>query len=171
MIKSPYTYRRITFIENNLALGILALAVIIVDRMVKFYITELLEVGEVVPVIGSFFQITRLNNMGAAFGMLQGWSWFFIIAAVAVLGIIMISYDRIIQNRLLVFATAFILGGTVGNMLDRVFFGHVIDYINIAFWPSFNLADMSLTVGAVLLVIYFVTNENKKDEHIDFARY
>jgi signal peptidase II len=157
------------FVENNLALVLIAVTIIIVERVVKFYITENLRIGESIPVIGRFLMITRTENVGAGFGVLQGQNVLFIAAACVVLVLILYFYNQIIYERLLVFAFAFITGGTVGNMMDRLFFGHVIDYVDLAFWPTFNLSDVALTIGAVLLLIYLYLWQQKPEK--EKARY
>jgi len=87
-----------------------------------------------------------VTNTGAAFGILQGSTLFLIIVScVAVLAIT--AYLRYYP-----FALALILGGTIGNLIDRVFLGHVIDFIDVGFWPVFNIADSANTVGVILLV-------------------
>lgn len=168
---SPRTYRLMNFIENNLALLIVANVIIIVERIIKFYITQYLRIGESIPVLGNVLMITRTENLGGGFGVLAGQTVIFIAAAVVVLGLVLYFYNTIIYDRLLIFATAFILGGTVGNMMDRLFYGHVIDYINFAFWPTFNLSDMSLTVGTVLLIIYMYLWQKPKDEGAKYIHY
>lgn len=142
------------FIENNLALALVSVTIIIVERLVKFYVTENLRIGEAVPVLGSVLSITRSENVGAGFGVLPGQRWIFVAAATIVFLLIIYFYSQIIYDRFLVFASAFILGGTVGNMMDRLFFGRVIDYIGLSFWPTFNLSDVSLTTGVILLLFY-----------------
>ena len=155
------TYRWMNFMQNNLALLIISVGVIIVDRIVKFYITENLRLGESISVIGQILMITRTENMGAAFGILKGQNWLFIGAAVLVFLMIIYYYNIIIYNKLLVFASAFILAGTVGNMMDRLFFGRVIDYIYFSFWPTFNISDASLTVGIGLFLVYIYRWQNE----------
>jgi signal peptidase II len=125
--------------------------------MVKFYITENLKRGEAIPVIGNTLMITRAENLGAGFGILLGQNWIFVGAAVIVLGMIIYFYNQIIYDTLLIYSTAFILGGTVGNMMDRLFFRHVVDYIYLSFWPTFNISDMALTTGVILLIVYMYT--------------
>ncbi len=161
------------FIENNLALALVSISIIIVERVVKFYVTENLRPGELVPVINSFLSITRSENVGAGFGMLPGQKWFFVAAAAIVLFLIIYFYSQIIYDKFLVFASAFILGGTVGNMMDRIFFGRVIDYIDISFWPVFNISDMALTIGVVLLLLYMYNwkGGEKKKETIKYIHY
>ncbi|MBW2967935.1 signal peptidase II [Candidatus Woesearchaeota archaeon] len=170
---SPKSYRMMNFVENNLALFLVAIVIILVERVVKFYITESLRLGESIPVIGNFLMITRAENSGAAFGILQGFNLLFLIAAIAVFGMIIVYYQKIIYDRLLVFASAFILGGTVGNMMDRLFFGVVIDYINIGFWPTFNISDAALTIGVALLAIYlyFWQKEPKATRQASLIKY
>ncbi len=159
------------FIENNLVLVLVSIVVIIVERVIKFYITEYLRIGESIPVIGNVLMITRTENLGAGFGILRGYNYMFIIAAIIVLGLIVYFYNTIIYDRLLVFAFAFLLGGTVGNMMDRLFFGHVIDYITLSFWPTFNLSDIALTVGVTLLLVYMYMVEHKPEEQKKFLHY
>ena len=157
-------YNFTDFIQNNLALGLVAVTIILVERFVKFYVTENLFMYESIPVLDNILMITRIENTGAGFGMLSGQNWLFIISACIVLLMIVYFYDHIIYDRLLVFATAFILGGTVGNMMDRVFFGRVIDYIDLSFWPTFNLSDASLVVGISLLIYYIYLWRNEPEK-------
>ncbi|MBW2964170.1 signal peptidase II [Candidatus Woesearchaeota archaeon] len=168
---APKTYRMMNFIENNLSLLLVSVAIIIVERIIKFYVTEYLRIGESIPVLGSTLMITRAENVGAGFGILRGYNLVFILAAAAVLILIIYFYNQIIYDRLLVFSFAFLLGGTVGNMMDRLFFGHVIDYVDLSFWPTFNLSDLALTTGAVLLIIYMYMVENKPEEKAKYIHY
>lgn len=159
------TYRTMNFLENNLALILISITIIVVERMVKFYVTESIRIGESIPVLGNALMITRTENLGGGFGILQGQNWLFIGAALAVFALIIYFYNTIIYDRLLVFASAFILGGTVGNMMDRLFFGRVIDYIDLSFWPNFNLSDASLTVGVALFLIYLYRWQQQPSQH------
>lgn len=165
------TYRLMRFINNNLALVLVAVAIIIVERIIKYYIVDNLRLGESIPVWGNFLMITRSENMGAAFGILRGQNWIFIAAAFIVLFLVIYYYNRIIYDRLLIIATSFIIAGTVGNMTDRVFFNHVIDYINFSFWPTFNLSDASLTVGVILLMVYILMWDKKPQEESTYVHY
>ncbi|MFC1741459.1 signal peptidase II [Nanoarchaeota archaeon] len=169
---SPRTFRLMNFVEHNLALVIVAVTIIVVERMVKFYVTQNLRIGESIRVIGNFLRITRAENTGAGFGILQGQSWLFVLAALVVMVLIIYFYNQIIYNMLLVFAFALILGGTVGNLMDRLFFGHVIDYIDLAFWPTFNLSDLALSAGALLLIVYLYMCKNQPEkEAVKYVHY
>lgn len=169
---SPRTFRLMNFVEHNLALVIVAVTIIVVERVVKFYITENLRIGESIRVLGNFLRITRVENLGAGFGFLQGQNWLFIVSALIVIGLIIYFYNQIIYNMLLVFAFSLILGGTVGNLMDRLFFGHVIDYIDVMFWPTFNLSDLALTSGALLLIVYLYTlKEHPGESKTKYVHY
>jgi signal peptidase II len=169
---SPSTYRLMAFIKNNLILFLLSVSIIVVERIVKFYITENLRLGESIPVMGNFLMITRSENFGAAFGILQGQNWVFIGASILVVLLVLYYYNEIIYDDLLVFASAFILAGTVGNMMDRLFFQHVIDYIDFSFWPTFNISDASLTVGVALLMIYmYLWQKEPQTKESTYAHY
>ncbi len=93
------------------------------------------------------FKLTSTKNYGAAFGLFQGYRWLFIAAALIV--IFMIFKFR---NKFNSLALGFLLGGTLGNLIDRVFYGYVIDFIDVGFWPSFNTADLFSTLGVILLL-------------------
>jgi len=160
-----------TFVQNNLALLLISVAIIIVERIIKYYITEYLRIGESIPVIGNVLMITRVENVGAAFGIFRGQNIVFILAAFIVLFLVIYFYNRIIYDKLLIIATAFIIGGTVGNMTDRLFFNHVIDYIDLSFWPTFNLSDMSLSVGVILLLIYMVRWQKVPEKESIYIHY
>jgi signal peptidase II len=112
-------------------LFIISLIVIILDRITKFI----------------FFDSSKLNK-GAAFSILQGWKWLFVLAAIAV--IIFIILNR--NNKNYQLGMGFLLGGTIGNLIDRLFYDGVIDFISIYIIPRFNLADVSNVIGAVILI-------------------
>jgi signal peptidase II len=140
----------------------LSLAVIIADQLTKGLIIrgfELYEVVDILPVL----EITRLHNTGAAFSLLaqeSGWQrWFFIGLAAIVSGGIVIWLMRLPRDSaaFLPAALSLVLGGALGNVVDRVWHGHVIDFLhfhwNAAYFPAFNLADTAITIGAGLLIL------------------
>jgi signal peptidase II len=138
----------------------LAALVIVLDQLTKTWITGVFELGDSHR-ITSFFNLVRAHNPGAAFSFLAGaggWQrWFFVgIAAVASVFIVWMLRGHPTQ-RLFCFALAMILGGAIGNVTDRLLHGHVIDFIQLhyagAYFPSFNVADSAITLGAVLLIV------------------
>lgn len=147
----------------------LALLVIILDQISKYWVSAELVYGEPV-VFTSFFNFTLQYNPGAAFSFLSeagGWQrWFFTIIALVVSVVMVVWIARIsTQKKLETFALAMILGGAIGNVYDRIMFGHVIDFIVVHYqdhyWPAFNLADSAITLGAVLLIADMLFSKDK----------
>ncbi len=140
---------------------LLALVVVVLDQATKLAVLERFVLGERLPVIAGFFDLTLLFNRGAAFSFLaghDGWQrWFFIAIAVAASGFILNLLLRHAQQRMFSGALALILGGAVGNVLDRLFYGQVVDFLLFHqgdwYFPAFNVADAAITVGAVLLIL------------------
>jgi signal peptidase II len=139
-----------------------SLVVVALDQLTKWAILKWVPLYEKVAV-NSFINITHQQNRGAAFSFLanaSGWQrWFFTVLAIAVSIAIVVWLWRIRREGLMVLSSglALVLGGAVGNVIDRLRFGHVVDFIQvlIAGWPfpSFNVADSAITVGAALLII------------------
>jgi len=101
----------------------------------------------------SKFYFETIGNYGAAFGILQGWKWFFILVSIFVLGFLYHYKDEVEGYGF--YGLVLLSSGVIGNLIDRIFLGYVRDFINLGFWPSFNLADSYNTIGTALLIIYF----------------
>lgn len=140
-------------------LGI-ALAVILLDQFTKTLIVGWFQLGDSREVT-SFFNLVRVHNTGAAFSFLagaDGWQrWFFVGLGVAAALFIVWMLRSHGGQRMFSWALALILGGAVGNVIDRLLHGHVVDFIQVHyagwFFPSFNVADSAITVGAALLIL------------------
>ena len=140
-------------------LGIAA-AIVLVDQITKTVIAGTMQLGDV-RLVTPFFDIVRAHNRGAAFSFLNdagGWQrWFFIGLGAVAAAFIVWMLKRHGGQRLFGWALALILGGAVGNVIDRVLHGHVIDFIQVhwksAYFPAFNVADSAITVGAALLIL------------------
>ena len=139
----------------------LSLVVIVLDQATKFLVTRFLELYERVDVL-PVLDFTLLHNTGAAFSMLagaSGWQrWFFIGLAGVVSVVLIVWIWRIPRGeKLLPLALALILGGAIGNVIDRVWHGYVVDFIHAhwgeAYFPAFNIADSAITIGAALLIL------------------
>ncbi len=148
--------------SNNPLLPWLAIAliVIVLDQLFKTLIIGHYQLGES-RTVTSFFNVVRVHNSGAAFSFLagaSGWQrWFFVGLGAAAAGFIVWMLKRHGGQRLFGWALALILGGAVGNVIDRLLHGHVIDFIQVHyagwFFPSFNVADSAISVGAALLIL------------------
>jgi signal peptidase II len=137
----------------------LALLVVLLDQLTKYWVSASFDYAEVRMVSG-FFNLVLTHNRGAAFSFLadaSGWQrGFFIAIALVAIVVISLLLARHAGEKLFCFALALILGGATGNVLDRIVLGHVVDFLDFHLagwhWPAFNLADSAITVGAVLLV-------------------
>jgi len=138
----------------------LSLAIILLDQLTKQLVEQSLSLYEVIPLLPSL-NLTLAYNEGAAFSFLSdqgGWQrWFFSGLALLVSMVLVGWLMKLKQERLLAITLALIIGGAVGNLIDRVLFGHVIDFIDVYVqrwhWPAFNVADSAITVGVVLMFI------------------
>lgn len=140
-----------------------ALSVIIIDQVSKHFIRTQLTPGQKIPEDG-FFQITLCYNTGGVFGLFA--SQAFLITIIAVVGIIAILvYSRYPAfNGLLVrISLGLILGGAVGNLIDRIRFGWVTDFIDIGGWPVFNLGDSAIVIGVILVLYHFIFRARKAE--------
>ncbi len=139
-------------------LGI-ALAVIVLDHLTKFWVSSALDYQEAIPVL-PFFSLVLVHNTGAAFSFLAdagGWQrWFFVAVGVVATVVITRLLKRHAHEPRMAFALALVLGGALGNVIDRVVLGHVVDFLYFHYksfaWPAFNVADSAITVGAALLI-------------------
>ena len=138
----------------------LSIVVVVLDQCTK-YLAEAKLVHKVPLEVMPSFNLTLLYNPGAAFSFLSdasGWQrWFFVTISLAA-SVFLVYWLRKLepQQRLLALALSLVLGGAVGNLIDRLLLGHVVDFIQVYYrdfyWPAFNIADSAITVGAVLLV-------------------
>ncbi len=137
----------------------LALAIIAIDHLTKFWVSSVLDFQEFVPVL-PFFSLVLVYNTGAAFSFLAdagGWQrWFFIAVGIVATVIIVRLLKRHAHEPRLAFSLALVLGGALGNVIDRIVLGHVVDFLYLHYrtfaWPAFNVADSAITVGAALLI-------------------
>lgn len=149
----------------------LIILVVVLDQASKYWIVSNFNLYETLPVIPGFFNLTYLTNTGAAFGILAGQpsAWrlaFFIGVAVVALVAIGFLYRRLREDSVWYeIALALVAGGALGNLIDRVRLGSVVDfldvYIDVHHWPAFNVADSAITVGVTIFLVMNLFFENK----------
>lgn len=154
--------------EDMKKITILALCCIAIDQFIKWIITHAIEFMEEIFVIPNFFYITNVRNYGAAWSILDGNRVFLIFMAFFCLALI--YYFFIYQQKLSrreVLGYGLLIGGIIGNLIDRMVLGYVVDYIGLIFfgyhYPVFNIADMCI-VSSVIIIFYHFWKERKKDE-------
>lgn len=133
-----------------------ALLIIIIDQLTKFFVSKNMPINSSIPFIKNILHITYIQNRGAGFGLFQGQQLILIWISVIVIGIIFYYYDKIPADKSVQLAVGLILGGTIGNLMDRIRLSYVIDFIDFRIWPAFNIADSCITIGVILLIIYLV---------------
>lgn len=132
------------------------LASVALDRAVKYAVSSGMFPGESIPVIDGVFHITYIQNRGAAFSIMEG-QWAFLIAlpcAALIAGTALIILKRRKWHRLMLTAVALICGGGIGNLIDRVTKGYVVDMFDFRVFPVFNAADIFICTGCGLLLLY-----------------
>src|SRR3989338_6611259 len=131
--------------------------ILFLDQITKMFIRNTLTLAEEIFIIPHFFSITYAQNTGASFSMLQKYPFFLTVCAIAVLGFLLWYYRHLeMQYR---FPYALILAVVLGNLLDRLFFGAVTDFIYFHFWPIFNVADMAISIGTIIFIGMIVKEE------------
>ena len=135
-----------------------AVIVFAADRVSKYVAVNILTAGESVRVIPNIFHITLVFNSGSAFGLLKNWGVFFIILSSLAIALIVLFAVRSPGISLpLSTALGFILGGAMGNLVDRVKFGYVIDFLDFRVWPVFNAADSAICIGIAMLALSIIS--------------
>jgi len=150
-----------------------------VDQLIKYFIVkDLAPVGSV-SVIDNLFSLTYVENRGVAFGLFQNHIWIFaLITAVLIAVFVVLIVKKKLTGKLFWTSAILLIGGGIGNLIDRIFRGFVVDYLSLSFFPPVcNFADYCITLGAVFFVIVLLTqsNENKneaktKEQHEENAK-
>lgn len=156
-----------------LAFFAIVFGIIFFDQLSKWLVVIFLKGNESAVIIENVFQFTYLENRGAAFGMLADHRWvFLIVSTVALIGITVYMIKWRPSSKLAYVAISFIVGGGIGNMIDRIFLGYVIDFIDFCAFPKiwsyvFNVADSFVCIGAGLFILYMIRStldEMKKEK-------
>lgn len=130
---------------------IIVFAILSLDQLSKFIITRYLSQNQTIPLIKGVFHLTLIHNRGAAFGILRNQVPLFIFTSILAIILIYLSLKKNKHRKAYSIALSLILAGALGNLIDRLFFGYVIDFLDFRIWPVFNIADSAITIAAVLL--------------------
>lgn len=154
-------------------LAAFAVLIVILDQWTKYLTVTHIPLGSIVPVWDGVFHFTHIRNTGMAFSMLEGGRWFFLVVTLIAFVVLFIALKKKwVTHPVGLWALAMIAGGAVGNLIDRVLYGYVVDMIEVEFmrFAVFNVADCAVVCGAILLVIYaffFDKSEKKEDKSHD----
>ena len=144
---------------------IISALLIWIDLFTKRLAVTYLAAGQEIQVIPGFLRFIYVENTGAAFGILPGARWFLALVALVVSVIIIwyIMTERC-RSRVQFFGFVFVFPGAIGNFINRIMLGYVVDFINLPNWPTFNFADIFINIGVVLLIIYILFYSGKEEQ-------
>lgn len=160
-----------TLLKKYWILGLTVVVILVLDQWTKHLVHTRFRWGESVAIIESFFALTYVRNSGAAFGLLhRAPAWFrdpfFIIVPIVALVVIVVLFVKLKEDqKLTALALSLILGGAVGNLIDRIRFGYVIDFLDFHYkevyhWPAFNVADSAIVVGVGIMFAQSLFQKN-----------
>ena len=148
---------------------IVAILIVVADQLIKLLVVNTIQGGNDVSILNGLVKFTYLENRGMAFGMLQNARWMFIIfTSIVMIAIVAYMIKTKPQSKFLLISLALVLGGGIGNLIDRIFLGYVIDYIQLSFFsPVCNFADYCITIGTAMLMVFILffstdTSDTKK---------
>ncbi len=151
----------------------LAAFVIMLDQLTKWLVVKNMEITERISIADPYLGILSHRNRGAAWGMLEGQMWlFYIVTVLVVAGIIYYFHKEAKGHPLFGFGLMFLLGGAIGNFIDRLWRKEVVDFVDVVIpvinydFPIFNVADAALTVGVVIIMIHVIIDEKKNKKKV-----
>ncbi len=148
----------------NKKILIIAFIVVIIDQVTKYFIDSYLNLNQSITIIKNFFNITYIHNSGAAWGIFKNNSVFLVLISLVILVIFITQLNKFKKNIKNILALGLIIGGLIGNLIDRIFFSHVKDFLDFNIfgydYPIFNIADISVVIGAILLIIAIIRGED-----------
>ncbi len=145
---------------------LISIIITVLDQIIKFFVVSNMQLGQSIPVIENIFHLTYILNDGAAFSILEGRRWFFVLLTLVVM-VVIFYYLRSVpkDDKLQIACLAIFAGGTMGNFIDRLLAGAVVDYLDFRFFPIFNLADICIVCGAILLCILTLKSMKTEGKH------
>ncbi|WP_341201761.1 signal peptidase II [Planomicrobium okeanokoites] len=151
----------------------IAAVIIAADQFTKWLVLQNMEIGERIPVIEPYLGWLSHRNRGAAWGMLEGQMWLFAIITIAVIvGILYYFHKHAKGQPLFQLSLMVILGGAIGNFIDRMLRGEVVDFVDVLIpvinydFPIFNIADAALTIGVILMIIFVIYDEKQQKKKV-----
>ena len=135
----------------------LILIIVFFDQLIKYNIINNFNYGQSLPIVKNIFHLTYVKNTGAAFGIFKGGNIFFITVSILIILFLLLYRYYYFENNIYInISFGLIIGGAIGNLIDRIRLDYVVDYLDFRIWPVFNLADSAIVVGAGILIIYII---------------
>ena len=140
--------------RKNIIIFSVALFIIILDQLTKILVRHYLKLNQSIRIIKNILHLTYITNTGSAFGLFKGFNLVFLLFSIIVIIVIFYFMKNIKENeKTLQFSIGLLLGGTIGNLIDRLLYGTVTDFIDFRIWPVFNAADSAVTISIIFLII------------------
>jgi signal peptidase II len=140
-----------------------ALLVFAVDQLLKHLVHKFMYFGQSIPIIGEVVKLTYVRNTGAAFSLFVGFSPYLAVVGVLVAIFVVYYHYRVpANNYLMQLGLSCLLGGSIGNLADRIIRSYVVDYIDITIWPVFNFADVMINVGVFLILLNYLRSTDEE---------
>ncbi|MBR4177763.1 MAG: signal peptidase II [Bacilli bacterium] len=150
------------YIVFSILIGLL----IIIDQLSKSLIVKLLGIGNSKMIIDGFFKFSCIKNTGISFGLLSGYRIIIILLTILIIGYLLYEFIKYNKSKLFLVSSIMIIGGALGNLIDRIFRGYVVDFISFTIFNKemaiFNIADILITIGIVLYVIDLIGDKNER---------
>lgn len=140
-----------------------ALLVLVIDQALKYLVGLTMRSGQSIPLIQNFLNLTYVRNRGAAWGIFYGQHWLLLSVAVAVVIMIFYYHFNLSKKDVIQLGLGLILGGSLGNTLDRMTRGYVVDFIDLLIWPVFNFADMMINLGVFIVFLRLFFSKEEKN--------
>lgn len=144
---------------------LIVVAAVVLDQIIKYAVVNSMALYQSIPILQDMFHITYIHNTGAAFSLMAGMRGFLILLPMVMTAgaIIYMFIKRKNGHPLMMTSVALIAGGGIGNMIDRIMLGYVVDYLDFRVFPIFNLADICVCTGCGLLILYVLFFDGKQD--------
>jgi len=141
---------------------LLVFAVVLLDQSLKFYVLGNISLGHSEVLVDNWLSLAHIRNYGAAWSILQGQQWLFTIISVIAIAVVIYYFIKLWKNWGYALGLTLILGGTIGNFIDRLRLGYVIDMFELDFinFPIFNVADCALTVGVIIILLVMLKDDS-----------
>lgn len=140
---------------------LVALITLLLDQWFKILVERSFDLGQSLPVIDDVFHLTYVRNQGAAFGLFSDYTVILIVISLVILaGVFYLLFSLKLESTIIRLAFGLVIGGAIGNLVDRIRLGYVIDYLDFRIWPVFNLADVALVIGCGLIIVLLWKSRN-----------
>ncbi|MEE9525570.1 MAG: signal peptidase II [Candidatus Woesearchaeota archaeon] len=154
--------KKSTELNKFLIISLTAVGILLLDQLTKLAVIKNMELLQSIPVLQNILHLTYIQNTGAGFGLFSQSTRLLIWFSIIVIGLIFYFYEAIPDNKCMQLSIAAILGGAIGNLIDRIKLGYVIDFIDFKIWPAFNIADMAIVIGVISIAIFIIKKEIKE---------